>query len=103
MRALARVLRHQPSIERMKRELDDRVALTTLERAIVALAHRLRERLDCRPQRCSTDRVQLAADENRPILPDAELKASLLNRNSLIMLQPFGIERVAQAHAIVPE
>jgi len=62
--ALARVLRHEPRIERMKRQLDDRIALATLEAAIVALAHRLCKRLECGAQGRATDRVELATDEN---------------------------------------
>jgi len=44
--ALARVLRHEPGIERMKRQFDQPIAKATLEAAIVALAHRLCEQLE---------------------------------------------------------
>src|SRR5260370_3553001 len=94
MGALARVLGHEPRIERMKRQLDDRVALSTLEAAIVTLAHGLRERLDGRPQGGSADRVQLAADENRPIVPDRELQPALLDRDALLPRHTLPVEHV---------
>ena len=63
VRPLARVLRHQPGIEGMRCELDERIGLAMLEAAVVALAHRLGKRLESGAYGRSTDRVQLAADE----------------------------------------
>ena len=101
--ALARVLRHEPGIEGMRRELDERIALPMFETAVVSLAHGLREGLECGAHGRSTDRVQLAADENRPVVPDGELEPALLNRDSLLPGYALRIERVAQARAVVPE
>ena len=47
----------------MRRELDERIRLAMLEAAVVALAHWLGERLESGAYGRSTDRVQLAADE----------------------------------------
>ena len=78
MWTLARVLWHQAGVKRMKRQFDDRIALTMLEGPIVALAHRLRERFEGRPQGRAADRVQLTADLDRPVFPHAQLQASFL-------------------------
>src|SRR5260370_41507186 len=103
MRALARVLRYEPGIERMKRQFDERIALATIKGAIVALAHRLRERFDGRPQRRATDRVQLPADKNRTVFRDGELKTALLDGDALIMGDAFRVEGMTQSQAVVPE
>jgi hypothetical protein len=95
MRALARVLRHEPGIERMKRQLDDCIALATFEATFVSLTHRLREWFEGGAQGRSADRVQLTADLDRPVVPDAQLQASLLDRNAMILLHAFRVERVA--------
>ncbi len=95
MRALARVLRHEPGIERMKRQLDDGIALATLEATFVSLTHRLREWFEGGAQGRSADRVQLTADLDRPVFPHAQLQASLLDRNAMILLHAFRVERVA--------
>src|SRR2546428_1958989 len=75
MWALARVLRHEPGIERMKRQFDERIALATIKGAIVALAHRLRERLEGRPQPPPPDRVGLAPDEYQAGFPNPDTEA----------------------------
>src|ERR1700682_3768576 len=101
--ALARVLRHQPSIERRERQLDDRIALAMLEAAIVALAHRLCKRLECGAHRRATDRVEPTTDKNRSIVPDAELEPALLDGDALLLCHALRIERMAEPHAVVPE
>src|SRR5438132_4813663 len=101
--ALTRVLRHEPGIERMERQLDDRIALAMLQAAIVALAHRPRERLEGRPQGRAADRVQLTADLDRPVFPHAQLQASLLYRNAMFLLDALAVERMPQALAVMPE
>ncbi len=103
MRALARVLGYQPGVEGMRRELDERIGLAMLETAVVSLAHGLRDGLEGGAHGRSTNRVQLAADEKRPIVPDGELEPALLNRDALLPGDALRIERMAQAHAVVPE
>ena len=103
MWALARVLWHEPGIERMKRQFDDGVALTMLEGPIVALAHRLSERFEGRPQGGAADRVQLTADLDRPVFPHAQLQASFLYRNAMFLLDALAVERMPQALAVMPE
>jgi hypothetical protein len=95
VRALAGVLRHQTGIEGMRRELDERIGLPMLEAPFVARTHRLREGLESGAHGRSTDWVQLAADEKRPIFPDGELEPALLNRDSLLPGYAFRIERMA--------
>jgi hypothetical protein len=101
--ALARVLWHQAGVERMKRQFDDRIALAMLEGPIVALAHRLRERLEGRPQGCPANRVQLTADLDRPVFPHAQLQASFLHRDTMFLLHALAVERMPQALAVMPE
>src|SRR6202011_144951 len=101
--SLARVLGHQAGIEGMRCELDERVGRAMLETAVVSLAHGLREGLEGGAHGSSTNRVQLAADEKRPIVPDGELQAALFNRDSLLPGYSLRIERMAQAHAVVPQ
>src|ERR1700730_8165160 len=103
MRALARVLRHESGVERMKRQLDDRIALATIEGAIVALAHRLRERLEGRPQCRAADRGEAGADLYRAVFPNAQLEAALLHRDAMILLHALPVERVAQSLAVMPK
>ena len=86
----------------MRRKLDDRISLAPLEAAIIAEARRLRERLEGRTQGRPTDRIQLAADEKGSVLPDAELQPAFLDRDPLVAGHTFGIERMTQAHAVVP-
>jgi hypothetical protein len=97
------MLRHEAGIEGMHRELDERICLALLETAVVALAHGLRQGLEGGAHGRSTDRVQLAADQQRPIVPDGELEPAFLDGNALIPLDPFWIECVAQPDAVVPE
>jgi len=39
--------------------------------------------------------VQLSTDLQRPVFPDAQLQTSLLDRNAMILLNAFRVERVA--------
>src|SRR5260370_33779860 len=103
MRALARVLRHQPGLQGMRRELGEGIGLALLEPAVVALAHGLRQGLESGAHGRSPDWVQLAADEKRPIFPDGELEAALLNRDALLPRDALRIDRMPQAHAVVPD
>jgi len=79
----------------MKRQLNDCIALATLEATFVSLTDRLREWLKGGAKGRSADRIQLTADLNRPVFPHAQLQAAALDCNAMILLDAFRVERVA--------
>src|SRR5713226_5012201 len=98
-----RSLWHQAVVERMHREVDERICQAALAVAIVVLARALGQWLQRRAQRGATDLVEEALDEHDAFVGGGEGAASCLHALFLIVDETLRVTRMPCMHAPVAE
>src|SRR5216683_1114103 len=98
-----RALRHETVVESPHAYVDQSIGLPPLQITVVVLSRALRQRLQCRPHRCTTDLVENALNQDDPVVGGCEGEASRLNALDFLGNETLGIASMPSVSAGVAE
>jgi len=103
VRSLAGPLRHQPGVESVRRELNQRVGESAFAAAVIFGSGRTSERLQRRAQSSPARRVQPPVYQQRPVLTRTELQPAPLDGVRFVGGEALRVRGVANVMAEAPE